>query len=172
MAIEDLKTKNLPEDVDALVLDGSGRLQTDVGLKELLRYLSDPEALIWCDVYSTEGGQNGPYGGLLRDAFGFDDLSVEDCFTRSHLPKVDIYHEYLFIVFFSFHLSEKRRRVETVEVDMYVGNNYVVCVHPRSLRELGRARGLFSRGTSSFAPLLPTSPTQSSMPWWTSICRL
>ena len=26
---------------------------------------------------------------------------------------------------------------------MYVGNNYVVCVHPRPLRELGRARGRF-----------------------------
>ena len=67
MTVEDLKTKNLPEDVDVLVLDGSGRLQTDVGLKELLRYLSaDPEALIWCDVYGTQGGQNGPYGGCCE----------------------------------------------------------------------------------------------------------
>jgi magnesium transporter len=143
MTVEDLKTKNLPENVDVLVLDGSGRLQTDVGLGELLRYLSDPEVLIWCDVYSTEGGQNGPYGRLLREVFDFDELSVEDCFSRSHLPKVDIYDEYLFLVLFSFHLSEKRRRVETVELDMYVGNNYVVCIHPRPLRELGRARGRF-----------------------------
>src|ERR671932_1931288 len=143
MTVEDLKTKNLPENVDVLVLDSSGRLQTDVGLEELLRYLSDPDALIWCDVYSTEGGQNGPYGRLLREVFDFDELSVEDCFSRSHLPKVDIYDEYLFLVLFSFHLSEKRRRVETVELDMYVGNNYVVCIHPRPLRELGRARGRF-----------------------------
>jgi magnesium transporter len=141
MAIEDPKTKNIPEDVDVLVLDGSGKLQTDVGLEELSYHLSDPEALIWCDIYSTKGGQHGPYGRLLRDVFGFDELSVEDCFTRSHLPKVDIYDEYLFVVFFSFHFSEKRRRVETVEVDMYIGDNYVVCVHPRPLRELNRARG-------------------------------
>jgi magnesium transporter len=53
---------------------------------------------------------------------------------------VDIYDEYLFMALFSFHLSEKRRRVETVEVDMYVGNNYVVCVHARPLRELQRVR--------------------------------
>jgi magnesium transporter len=125
------------------VLDGLGRLQTDVGLKELLRYLSDPEALIWCGLQHRGRADRA----LRRTAAGClrlrDDLSVEDCFTRSHLPKVDIYHEYLFIVLFSFHLSEKRRRVETVEVDMYVGNNYVVCVHPRPLRELGRARGRF-----------------------------
>ncbi len=53
---------------------------------------------------------------------------------------MDIYDEYLFVALFSFHLSEKRRRVETVEVDIYVGNNYVVCVHHRPLRELDRVR--------------------------------
>src|SRR5215210_1971439 len=136
----EMRTKNLPENVDLVVLDGTGALQTDIGLKELPYHLSDPDALIWCDVASTEGGQGGAYGRLLREVFGFDELTIEDCFTRSHLPKVDIYDEYLFMALFSFHLSEKRRRVETVEVDMYVGNNYVVCVHARPLRELQRVR--------------------------------
>src|SRR3954454_6694713 len=136
----DTWTKNLPENVDLLVLDGSSQLRTDVSIEELPYHLSDPEALIWCDIYSTEGGQHGPYGRLLREVFGFDELTIEDCFTRNHLPKVDVYDEYLFVALFSFHLSEKRRRVETVEVDMYVGENYVVCVHPRPLRELDRVR--------------------------------
>ena len=56
-----------------------------------------------------------------RSSASFDELTIEDCFTTNHLPKVDIYDDYLFVVFFSFHLSEKRQRVETVEVDMYVG---------------------------------------------------
>jgi magnesium transporter len=136
----DTRTKNVPENVDLVVLDSSGALQTDVGLEELPYHLSDPDALIWCDVASTEGGQAGSCGRLLREVFGFDELTIEDCFTRSHLPKVDIYDEYLFVALFSFHLSEKRRRVETVEVNMYVGNNYVVCVHHRPLRELDRVR--------------------------------
>ncbi len=133
-------TKSLPENVDLMVLDGSGVLRTDVGLEELPFHLSDPEALIWCDIASTEGGQDGPYGRLLREVFGFDGLTIEDCFTRNHLPKVDIYDEYLFMALFSFHLSEKTRRVQTVELDIYVGTNYVVCVHPRPLRELDRVR--------------------------------
>ncbi len=86
------------------------------------------------------GGQDGPYGLLLREVFGFDDLTIEDCFTRNHLPKVDIYDEYLFMALFSFHLSEKTQRVQTVELDMYIGTNYVVCVHPRPPRELDRVR--------------------------------
>ena len=110
-----------PECVDALVLEGSGALRREVDLAGLPHHLSDPRSLIWCDIHSTEGGQEGPYGRLLREIFGFDELTIEDCFTKNHLPKVDIYDDYLFVAFFSFHLSEKRGRVETVEVDMYVG---------------------------------------------------
>ncbi len=133
-------TKKLPESVDLMVLDASGNLREDVNLEELPDYLADKDALVWCDIYSTKGGQSGPYGWLLREVFEFDELTIEDCFTRTHLPKVDIYDEYLFVALFSFHLSEKRRRVETVEIDMYIGDNYVVCVHPRPLRELNRVR--------------------------------
>ncbi|HET7477881.1 MAG TPA: magnesium/cobalt transporter CorA [Rubrobacteraceae bacterium] len=133
-------TKSLPENVDLMVLDASGGLREEVGLEELPGYLADKRALIWCDIYSTQGGQHGPYGRLLSGVFGFDELTVEDCFTRSHLPKVDIYEDYLFVALFSFHLSEKTRRVQTVEVDMYFGENFVVCVHPRPLRELERVR--------------------------------
>jgi magnesium transporter len=133
-------TDRLPDNVDLMVLDASSRLREDVSPGELPGYLADENALVWCDVYSTQGGQHGPYGTLLRQVFGFDELTVEDCFTRSHLPKVDIYDDYLFVALFSFHLSEKTRRVQSVEVDMYVGENYVVCVHPRPLRELDRVR--------------------------------
>ena len=138
--MEYTQTKKLPESVNLLVLEGSGRLREDVALEDLPGYLSDPESLVWCDIYSIEDGQNGPYGRLLQEVFGFDELTIEDCFTKSHLPKIDIYDEYLFVALFSFHLSEKTRRVQTVEVDMYVGANYVVCVHPRPLRELDRVR--------------------------------
>jgi len=140
MVMEQVRTKNLPEGVDLLVLDGSGDFHAEVGLEELPRYFSDPKTLIWCNISSTEGGRNGIYGQLLREIFGFDELTIEYCFTRSHLRKVDVYEEYLFMVLFSFHLSEKRRRVGTIEVNMYIGDNYVVCVHPRPLRELDRVR--------------------------------
>src|SRR3712207_2596636 len=122
MKTTELKPNTLPqpEYVDVLVLESSGELPTEISLEELPRHLADPSSLIWCDIYSTEGGQNGPYGHLLRGIFGFDELTIEDCFTRNHLPKVDIYDDYLFVAFFSFHLSEKRQRVETVEVDMYI----------------------------------------------------
>lgn len=145
--MESAATKKLPECVDLMVLDSSGTLRESVGLDELPGYLADGEALVWCDVYSHEGGQEGVYGRFLVETFGFDELTVEDCFTLSHLPKVDDYGEHLFVVMFSFHLSEKRgARVHTIELDVYVGENYVVCVHSRPLRELRRARDRLRAG--------------------------
>jgi magnesium transporter len=124
--------------VEALVLNGTGELETEVSLEDFSRYLAEPRTLVWCDIATTGDGQDGPYGRLLREVFGFDELTIEDCFTTNHLPKVNLYDDYLFVVLFSFRLSEKRRRVETVEIDMYVGENYVVCIHSRPL---GGSRG-------------------------------
>src|SRR3712207_3161202 len=133
------------EAIDVIVLERPSELRTGVNPAELPHHLSNPRSLIWCDITGTEGGQRGPYGQLLREVFGFDELTIEDSFTKNHLPKVDIYDDYFFVAFFSFHLSAKRRRVETVEVDMYVGENYVVCIHPRPLRELERVRRQIGR---------------------------
>ncbi len=88
MKTAELKPNTLPhpECVNGLVLKSSGGLRTEVGLEELPRHLADPRSLIWCDIASTEGGQQGPYGRLLREVFGFDELTIEDCFTKNHLP--------------------------------------------------------------------------------------
>jgi magnesium transporter len=144
-------TRNLPENVDLMVLDASGTLREDIRLEELPDFLADENSLVWCDIFSLQGGQNGPYGRILSEVFGFDTLTIEDCFTKSHLPKVDVYDDYLFMALFSFHLSEKTRRVQTVEVDMYVGENYVVCMHARPLRELDRVRRRLLVGNSFVA---------------------
>ena len=136
------RTGKLPESVELVVVDSSGNLREDVGPDELAGYLSDEGSLVWCDVSS----QDGPHGRLLSETFGFNDLTVEDCFAESHLPKVDDYGEYLFAVLFSFDLSGGRRRLVTTEVDMYVGGNYVVCVHPKPVPELGRVREKLKAG--------------------------
>ncbi len=66
----EMRTKNLPENVDLVVLDGSGVLRIDVSLEELPYHLSDPGALIWCDVASTEGDRVGPTDGSCERSSG------------------------------------------------------------------------------------------------------
>ncbi len=80
----------------------------------------------------------------MTETFEFDHLTVEDCFSQSRLPLVNDYGSYLFMVLFSFHLPEEKktqmRKVEMSEMDLYLGENYVVCVHDKPLPELDRVR--------------------------------
>jgi hypothetical protein len=49
------------EGVDAIVLESSGDLRTELDPAELPYHLSDPGVLIWCDITGTKGGQQGPH---------------------------------------------------------------------------------------------------------------
>lgn len=135
-------SRKLPENAEILILDSSGNLHADVDLEEIPGYLSAPDALIWCDISNTEGGEDGPCWSLLADTFGFDPLTIEDCLKPSRLPLVNSYgsHDdpYVFMVLFSFQFSEDEMLVHPTEVDLYLGRNYVVCVHPKPLPELRR----------------------------------
>jgi magnesium transporter len=135
----------LPDHVEIIVVDSSGNLRENVEPEEeLSEYLSDKDALIWCDISSTEGGEDGPYWRLLSETFGFDVLTVEDCFKPSRLPLINNYgpHNapYVFMVLFAFQLSSDRTHVHRMEVNFYLGQNYAVCVHSEPLPAIDRVR--------------------------------
>jgi hypothetical protein len=89
-------SKKPPENVEIMVLDAPDSLHEDVvGLEAPYGYLSDEDALIWYDISSTEGGTHSPYWRLFTETFGFDQLTVEDCFTQSRLPLENDYGSYL-----------------------------------------------------------------------------
>lgn len=112
-----------------MVLDSLGNLREDVGLEVLANYLSDKNAFVWCNI-STKDEKGGPYWRLLTETFGFDQLTVEDCFNQSRLPLLNGYRSYLFMVLFSLHLPEEKtleekktqvRKAKMTEVDLYLG---------------------------------------------------
>lgn len=55
-------TRNLPENVDLMVLDASGTLREDTRLEELPGFLADRDSLVWCDIFSLQAGRTGLTG--------------------------------------------------------------------------------------------------------------
>ncbi len=80
-AVQPVASKKLPKNVEVMIFDASGNLREDVGLEELGRHLADEDALIWCYISSIEGGKQSSCWRLLTETFGFEQLTVEDCFT-------------------------------------------------------------------------------------------
>ena len=74
----------------------------------------------------------------LRQNFAFHPLDLEDCLTRSQRPKVDEYEDYLFIVLLFPLFNERARVTVPNEVDIFIGENYLITLHNAQLRPLVR----------------------------------
>lgn len=88
--------------------------------------LARPGALLWVDVR----GPDAAALAMLREEFGFHHLALEDAAKQRQRPKVDEYPDYYFVVMYAPAAPAAAGEVETTEVDLFVGRNYVV-----SLRE-------------------------------------
>ncbi|MGQ9674829.1 MAG: magnesium/cobalt transporter CorA [Chloroflexota bacterium] len=72
----------------------------------------------------------------LRANYDFHPLDLEDCLSKIQRPKIDEYDEYLFLVL-HFPVYNKRARVTTPsEVDIFIGEGYVITLHNGDLRPL------------------------------------
>ena len=66
---------------------------------------------------------------FLDQSFNFHPLDLDDVLSRIQRPKVDEYEDYLFLVL-HFPVFDKRNRItRSSEVDIFIGENYVVTVH-------------------------------------------
>lgn len=100
-------------------------------------------------------------GPLERDwvgeNFDFHALDLEDVLSPNQRPKIDEYEDYLFIVLHFPVYDHATRRLVTGELDMFVGNDFILTIPNKPLKPLDylfeRARGqtdfrdqLFRRG--------------------------
>ena len=73
---------------------------------------------------------------LLSTYFKFHSLSIEDCIGNLERPKVDYYETYNFFV---LHVLNEDT-LEPIEVDLFVGSNYVVSFCRSQRKEIESAR--------------------------------
>jgi magnesium transporter len=93
-------------------------------VEELKQLLAREDALLWVDIPSCDEQATG----LLSDAFGFHPIAVRDCIHRNHVSKVHVYPDCIFIVLHEPHLG-KTGHVHYIELDQFVGPNYLVTIH-------------------------------------------
>ena len=66
---------------------------------------------------------------FLEKHFSFHPLAIEDCMTAIQRPKIDRYDHYLFIVLHAATLAAHKDKETSLELDSFVGENYVVTIH-------------------------------------------
>ena len=108
-------------DVEILTLSGE-----DVGRHrpEELDTLLTGDALVWVDVPSWDDAA----AAVLTDRFGIHPRAAADCAGRNPVPKVHVYPEHVFVVLHAPELGA-RGHVHYVELDQFVGPNWLITVH-------------------------------------------
>lgn len=91
---------------------------------ELESLIRQPDLLVWVDMSpcSSDGAL------VLSGVFGFHDLAVRDCVERNHVAKIHFYPDHVFSVVHAPELGTGGH-VHYVELDQFIGPNYLVTVH-------------------------------------------
>ena len=93
-------------------------------IEELPQLLERRDAVVWVDIPVCDQQAVN----VLSEVFGFHPIAVKDCTERNHVSKVHIYPDYVFSVLHAPKIG-KRGHVHYVELDQFVGPNYLVTVH-------------------------------------------
>ena len=108
--------------MDVQVIDRQGIERHDV--EELPLLLKREDALVWVDIPSCDPTSRD----VLVEQFGFHWLAVRDCVERNHVSKFHVYADYLFVVLHAPKVG-RRGHVHYVELDQFIGRNFLVTVH-------------------------------------------
>ncbi|MDI6815203.1 MAG: magnesium transporter CorA family protein, partial [Dehalococcoidales bacterium] len=72
----------------------------------------------------------------LLEMYHFHHLDVEDCISKTQLPKIDEYKDYLFLVFHFPVFSKEARVTIPSQVSVFIGENYLITLHKGELKPL------------------------------------
>lgn len=110
--------------IRALYRSCNGDIYTDIHSFQLSEAIQDGEGLLWLDM------ANEPKEGcipILRDIFGFHPLAIDDALEESHVPKVDDWGTYLYLVLHGVVFDPgEEEPLSTNELDLFLGENYLV----------------------------------------------
>jgi magnesium transporter len=111
--------------IQTLAITNDLKLLQDVPLEQL----SDPKVeWYWVDFNDPTEKE----AMMLERHFHFHPLAIEDCLHFLQRPKLDYYEGYNFFVLHALN----QKTLDSVEVDMFIGKNYLVTFHIKPLREL------------------------------------
>jgi magnesium transporter len=105
------------------------RLVSDEGveqhpIEELKKLLEHGDGLVWVDIPTCDEQATR----VLSEVFGFHPLAIRDCVERNLVPKIHPYADHVLVV---LHASERGKggHVHLLELDQFIGPNYLVTVH-------------------------------------------
>lgn len=134
--------------IKAMVLNGESVFSAGVP-KNLKQLLAVQENLIWLDFHNESFDVIEP---VLSGDFGFHFLAIDDALQECHVPKIDDWGTYIYMVLHEpIFLGKEKNEICTNEVDFFIGKNFVVTIHDDIVDSLNKAWNLCARNPKTTA---------------------
>jgi magnesium transporter len=122
--------------IRALYFENEKLIHTNLPQEEFSKALSNPQGLLWVDFQGEPPETSEP---ILLNTFKFHPLAVEDAVHQTHVPKVDDWEKYLYIALIAMSYTGESGDLETIELDAFLGETYLVTHHDLPIPALERA---------------------------------
>lgn len=122
-----------------------GELRRNLTQEQVQAAFAAQDGLLWVDI-----GDTSPDDGVfLEQCFHFHPLTIEACLeTRVYPAKVDDYGEYFFLILHAINYTVDSDLVEITELDLFVGEHFVVSNHNYQLRSVDQVLRQVNEGNS------------------------
>jgi magnesium transporter len=110
--------------VDCAVYTNGVRRPGPLDLIDALEAASEPDSFVWVGLFEPDAGEFE----AVRKEFALHELAVEDAVKAHQRPKLEVYDEDLFVVLKTARYDDPRETVEFAELQLFVGEQYVVTV--------------------------------------------
>ena len=117
---------------------GDQKVTEGIDVKQLPELLEDQSLVIWVDMEQpTEADEQ-----ILLNVFHFHPLTVEDCRENRHYPKIEEFPGYLYFIVHGVRADTSPDRFNTIELDGFLGRNYVITYHHDTFRSINNVKQL------------------------------
>lgn len=114
------------------------------GVDEIAGLLDNPEHVLWLDVQSPTEQELEKIAAI----FHLHPLAIEDAGHEHQRPKVEEYEHFDLLVFHTVNLDASGRELLLGELDIFVGQNYLITVHAEPLQELDEVEQRWRRNSA------------------------
>lgn len=121
----------------------NGKTQTDLSLEEIQAALESNQGVLWVDMVESDYKESEK---ILLDLFQFHPLAVSDALDEIHVPRVDDWGDYLYLVLHSIKFDPTQEDVlQTHELDIFLGKHYLVTYQNIAIPVVDKVRQYIER---------------------------
>lgn len=102
-------------------------IKKDLPPHKFSELIKNQESVLWVDFISEPPQTSQP----ILEEFGFHPLAIDDALQETHVPRLDDWGEYLYIVlnYMNFQTNGETWETQVDELDVFLGKNYIVTHH-------------------------------------------